>query len=103
PRSSRAAASCEDPGMPDIFQHVPHPQIEQRKLVGPVKTVDQRRLHHPNPLIRFNARFGLRITLVVGTMWCAYAFTVLALVSAPSAFSSGNLLIIVAWIAQTFL
>ncbi len=33
----------------------------------------------------------------------AYAFTVLALVSAPSAFGSGNLLIIVAWIAQTFL
>ena len=36
-------------------------------------------------------------------MWCAYLFTILALVSAPSAFTSGNLLIIVAWIAQTFL
>src|SRR5438445_12608379 len=36
-------------------------------------------------------------------MWCAYLFTLLALLSAPSAFKSGNLLIIVAWIAQTFL
>jgi hypothetical protein len=36
-------------------------------------------------------------------MWTAYVFTVLALISAPSAFGSGNVLIIVAWIAQTFL
>jgi len=39
----------------------------------------------------------------VGTMWCAYLFTILALVSAPSAFKTGNKLIIIAWIAQTFL
>jgi hypothetical protein len=86
-----------------LFEHVPHPQVERRKLAGPVKTVDQRRLHHPNPVVRFNARVGLGITLVVGTMWCAYAFTVLASVSAPSAFRSGDLLTIIAWIAQTFL
>jgi len=36
-------------------------------------------------------------------MWCAYLFTILALVSAPSAFKTGNKLIIIAWIAQTFL
>ena len=36
-------------------------------------------------------------------MWCAYLFTVLALVSAPSAFKTGNSIIIVAWVAQTFL
>jgi hypothetical protein len=36
-------------------------------------------------------------------MWCAYLFTLLALISAPSAFKTGNSLIIVAWIAQTFL
>jgi hypothetical protein len=60
-------------------------------------------IHGPGPIGRFNAKVGLRITLVVGTMWAAYLFTVLALVSAPSAFKSGNSLIIVAWIAQTFL
>jgi hypothetical protein len=52
---------------------------------------------------RLNAKVGLKITLVVGTMWCAYLFTVLALISAPSAFKTGNTIIMVAWIAQTFL
>ncbi len=56
-----------------------------------------------NAIQRFNAKVGLKITALVGTMWCAYLFTMLALVSAPSAFHSGNSLIIVAWIAQTFL
>jgi hypothetical protein len=60
-------------------------------------------VHGQGAIGRFNAKVGLRITLVVGTMWAAYLFTVLALVSAPSAFTSGNSLIIVAWIAQTFL
>ena len=36
-------------------------------------------------------------------MWCAYLFTIIALISAPTAFKSGNSLIIIAWIAQTFL
>jgi hypothetical protein len=43
------------------------------------------------------------ITIIVGTMWAAYVFTLLALVSAPTAFTSGSSIIIVAWIAQTFL
>jgi len=89
--------------MADIYTHTPHPHVAQRRLTGPVKTIDQVRLHHPNPIVRLNARVGLRVTVIVGTMWCAYLFTVLALVSAPSAFRSGNKLIIVSWIAQTFL
>ena len=52
---------------------------------------------------RLNARFGLFVTLVVGTMWCAYLFTLLALVSLSAAINSHNKIIIVAWIAQTFL
>jgi len=36
-------------------------------------------------------------------MWCAYAFAVIALISLPSAIQSGNSIIIIAWIAQTFL
>lgn len=90
-------------GMATTFTHTPHPRIEERRLSGPIKTNDQRRLDHPNPIVRLNARFGLRITVVVGTMWCAYLFTIVALVSAPSAFTSGNSLIIISWIAQTFL
>jgi hypothetical protein len=36
-------------------------------------------------------------------MWCAYAFTALALISLPAAIASGSPIIIVGWIAQTFL
>ena len=89
--------------MTALYEYVAHPHVDHRKLAGPTKTVDQRRLDHPNPVIRFNARFGLGVTVVVGTMWCAYLFTALSLISAPSAFTSGNLLTIISWIAQTFL
>ncbi|HVA74614.1 MAG TPA: hypothetical protein VNF71_08615 [Acidimicrobiales bacterium] len=89
--------------MAEIYQHVPHPHVALRSTKGPAKTVDQRRLNHPNPVIRLNARVGLRITIVVGTMWCAYMFTLIALISAPSAFKSGNTTIIIAWVSSNFL
>lgn len=90
--------------MSGIFEYVEHPHIEQRKKAGPPTVAAAvAQVHGPGPIGRLNAKVGLKITLVVGTMWCAYLFTILALVSAPSAFTSGNLLIIVAWIAQTFL
>ena len=90
--------------MADIFKYVPHPHVENRKAAGPPTVAAAvAQLHGPGPIGRFNARFGLKITVIVGTMWCAYLFTLLALVSAPSAFKTGNSLIIVAWIAQTFL
>ncbi|HSN11427.1 MAG TPA: hypothetical protein VLS51_04895 [Propionibacteriaceae bacterium] len=46
---------------------------------------------------------GGKITSVVGTMWCAIAFAILALVSLPGAIASHDLVTIVSWIAQTFL
>ena len=51
---------------------------------------------------RFNNRLAVRITSIVGTMWCAYAFGCLALVSLPAAIRGGTATL-VAWIAQTFL
>ena len=90
--------------MSGIFEYVQHPHVEDRKAAGPPTVAAAvAKLHGPGPIGRLNARIGLKITVVVGTMWCAYLFTVLALVSAPTAFSSGNKLIIIAWIAQTFL
>jgi hypothetical protein len=79
-----------------IFHYVPHPRIRQRQHEKPVKTADERE-------IGFNGKIGVFITTIVGTMWAAYLFTVIALISAPSAFSSANLLTIISWIAQTFL
>ena len=36
-------------------------------------------------------------------MWAAYAFAALALISLPSAIATGDVRVIVDWIAQTFL
>ena len=52
---------------------------------------------------RFNRWLGAKITDLVGTMWCAYLFAAIALISLPAAISSHSLIIIVAWVAQTFL
>ena len=90
--------------MSGIFEYVQHPHVEDRKAAGPPTVAAAvAKLHGPGPIGRLNARIGLKITLVVGTMWCAYLFTLLALVSAPTAFKSGNTIIIISWIAQTFL
>jgi hypothetical protein len=84
-----------------LFHYEPHPHIARRREQGPVKVADQ----HPRQTAfgRFNTWLALKVTTIVGTMVCAYLFMMLTLVSLPSAVSSGNLLIIVSWIAQTFL
>jgi uncharacterized membrane protein len=47
-------------------------------------------------------KIAIFITKIVGTMWCAIAFTILALISLPSAINGGTATTI-SWIAQTFL
>jgi DNA integrity scanning protein DisA with diadenylate cyclase activity len=51
----------------------------------------------------FNRRIAEKITSVVSTMWAAYLFAAIALISLPSALKSGDTLTIVDWVAQTFL
>jgi hypothetical protein len=89
------------PKVDDVkFEHMPHPHIEHRKNRTPVKTAEQ--VKTGGWYSRFNARFGLWTTNVVGSMTCAYAFAALSLISLPSALQSGNVIVIVSWIAQTF-
>jgi hypothetical protein len=76
-----------------IYQHIPHPRIFERRKHKPVKVADM--------ATGINGRIALVITAVVGTMWCAYAFAVLALVVLPQATSSP--LLLVQWISQTFI
>jgi hypothetical protein len=87
--------------MSTIFEHHPHPYIEERKIQGPVKVQDQRRTD--TAWHRVNAKVGLTITLLVGTMLCGYIFAAIALISLPSAIKSHNLTIIVAWVSSNFL
>jgi hypothetical protein len=51
----------------------------------------------------FNAKTALLITRGVGTMACAYVFALIALLSLPAVIESGQVQVIVSWIAQTFL
>ena len=81
-----------------IFEHIPHPHIHHRKKNAP-KTEQPK---EAGPITRFNTFLGVKITEAVGTMWCAYIFAALALVSLPEAIKGGTAMLI-AWIAQTFI
>ena len=78
-----------------LFQHAPHPRIEARRRSTPPRTTD--------PGDTFNGRVALVLTRVVGTMWCAYAFALLALVALPDALQSGSTLPVIQWVSQTFI
>jgi hypothetical protein len=88
--------------MSNIFTPVIHPRIEQRKRERPVKVADLMQ-RGGGPIRRFNTWLAVKVTNAVGTMWCAYAFAALAIVSLPAAIASGNPVLIVSWISQTFL
>ena len=56
-----------------------------------------------HPITRLNSRIAVLITKSVGSMWCAYLFTIIALISLPAAIATHDPIIIISWIAQTFL
>jgi hypothetical protein len=60
-------------------------------------------VHGESVFGRMNTRLAVAITKTVGSMWCAYLFALLALISLPAAILSHDPIIIVSWIAQTFL
>jgi hypothetical protein len=75
-------------------KHTINPRIEERKKTGPHLTKDEH--------VGFNGRLAVFITKSVSTMWCAYIFAALALISLPEAIRGGTAPL-VAWVAQTFL
>ncbi len=56
-----------------------------------------------NIISSFNKKLAASITSMVSTMWCAYIFAAIALISLPGAIKSGDTIVIVSWVAQTFL
>jgi hypothetical protein len=54
-------------------------------------------------IINFNQKIATKITSFVSTMWCAYIFAAIALISLPAAIKTGDPIVIIAWVAQTFL
>ena len=63
----------------------------------------EEKIHGSNIIGKVNTYLALFITKAVGSMWCAYIFAILAIISLPAAIRSHDPIIIVAWIAQTFL
>lgn len=57
----------------------------------------------PMKINAFNDWLALKVTDAISTMWMAYIFAAIALVSLPAALATHQLIIIVAWVAQTFL
>jgi hypothetical protein len=86
--------SSPETDTPDHVTHVPHRLVLSHDSHGTV--------HGTGTLGRFNTWLAVKITKTVGTMWVAYIFAAIALVSLPAAIQSQNVIIIVAWIAQTF-
>ena len=76
------------------YDHQQHPRIAERAKAGPPKGSDER--------VGVNGRVALGLTTAVGTMWCAYAFAVLAFVALPEALG-GGLLPLIQWVSQTFI
>jgi len=87
------------------YSHVLHPRTKavlSGEAAPPMKVADHR-LKGKTGFAAVNAKIGLMITLGVGTMICAYIFAIIALISLPSAITSHNLTIIIAWISSNFL
>ena len=63
-------------------EHSPNPWLTERKTLGP------HFIKHEH--VGFNGRIAMLITSAVGTMWCAYLFAAIALISLPAAIHAGT-------------
>lgn len=91
--------------MASKYKYQENPHVKLRKEQGPATraNIHKRKAGSSGMVERFNLKLGLGITTRVGTMWAAYIFFALSLVSLPGAISSGNTVVIIGWVAQTFL
>ncbi len=69
-----------------LHEHVPHPHLKHRAEQGPVTVAGPARKHL---ITRINTRAAVLVTRGVGTMYCAYAFALLALYGLPAGLHGG--------------
>ena len=81
----------------------PHHELTRHELQRAVRFSPSEIRQAVRQVEGFNAKAAVVITRSVGTMACAYLFAVIALISLPSALNSGQVIVIVSWVAQTFL
>ena len=61
------------------------------------------RVHGGGAIGRFNAAVAVRITKIVGTMYCAYIFGLIALVALPAAIEQGSVTVLINWLSSNLL
>src|SRR5205823_3186384 len=103
--------------MPDNRQYQAnseHPNAMARAKASPREHVPRHvtsrdvrvQMHGSSPIGRFNDLLAVGVTKVVGSMWAAYIFVLIALVSFPQAliaFLNGDTIVGVTWLSQSFL
>jgi hypothetical protein len=85
------------PAIPSLQQMMEHiPELVQTRHV-------RAKVQGGGTLGRWNAAIAVRITRIVGTMYCAYVFTLIALVALPTAIQQGSPTVLVNWVSSNFL
>ncbi len=75
-------------------QHVPRHVRREQVLT---------KVHGPGLVGRANARLAVLVTKSVGTMYCAYVFTLIAFIALPSAIQQGSPTVLINWLSSNFL
>jgi hypothetical protein len=94
--------------------HAAHRETMARATTSPTELVPRHVTSHQvrellmgtGPVGRFNNYLAVAITKSVGTMWAAYLFVLIALVSLPqalNAFLQGDTVTGISWLSQSFL
>jgi hypothetical protein len=87
------------------YTPTPHPWTSERKQHPPTPSKE---VVTKGPLsARINSFLAVRITNIVGTMWCAYGFGLIAIIGLPAAlgltFVPARVRTIVLWVSSEFL
>jgi hypothetical protein len=94
PNPMMAAVNDDLEAVGDFMGHLP--ELVQTKHV-------RARVQGGGRLGSINAAIAVRITKIVGTMYCAYIFTLIALVALPSAIATGQVTVLINWLSSNFL
>jgi len=90
--------------MSAAMEHLRHESGSPPRMVSHDAIREQ--IHGAGPVGRFNRRLASIVTKGVGTMWAAYLFAAIALVSLPgaiAAFQRGDTVLAIGWLSQSFL
>lgn len=78
-----------------MIDHTPNPRIEERAKAGPHLTKHEQ--------LGFNGRVAMFITNIVGTMYCAYVFAIIAFIAFPQAIATHSFTVLINWLSSNFL